>query len=277
MTSLESLPDWKDLAGEVNTPEIDLSALAGGKYKLRLFPVDRWGREGILAETVLTIEEDLPIPEAAVMAEAEKPNEETWHFRYNYFAALSSYTINQNGGLGDSTGADLSVSWLNSTVGARRGETDIQLRYQTYNISAESADKELSFAGHEVLLDTSWRHLIVGAGLRDVPYLNVKDGSFKLESQALPFAELGWRSSSFSLQDTLMFLAIKYRHHVSPQGVVKNYDVIVLDEEGHTLLSKNGLYLYHGLELSYERVGLEQSSTQNVFRGLMKMGFGLEL
>lgn len=279
------------IQGELSSPELDLSNLPVGKYKLRIASIDRWDRLGDWAETIIEIESDEEKNSDHDLNFAkeskEQPHEDAKHkdaendyrYFYNYFVGPSFYQLKQTGSAGKANGASFSPSYLNSSFGFERKNFNAWLKYQSSEVLAQSNTNQNRIKTTELLLDFNISNLKLGLGFRKFPYINVQESTFSLQPKSSTFFEIGY---SFLLSEdwkkTDARLDLKFRTDIT-SGPMQKYDGLIANFDVLTNIFKNQIYWYNGVEIAVERLTIRENSLQArqlVLRELLKTGLTFE-
>jgi hypothetical protein len=260
--------------GDINNTQVDISELTPGRYRLRIYPVDRWNRKGQFAETSIQIEE--PPEEKKTDSFALKYNNRKTQYFIAYSAGLNFFQLIQTGQVGDAKGTVFLPSWLNLSTGLKTDNYELGFEYQQYQIQAESDSntRKLNVNLEEFQLYAIRKNLRLGAGRSQIPYINVQDDEFTLEKEAATFLDVG-----YDKRGEWTYLGLRYRKGISTGSSIKNHNAGIGIFEIQRPITKNKLYWYNGIEVVAQFNKLKvngKSSEQILLREFLKMGIRFE-
>jgi hypothetical protein len=262
------------LSGEVLEPEIDVTKLSPGSYRLVVSPVDRWGREGQFASTSIEIEEvqNENIVQGLLEAEVFKLSR---HF-LKYATGLNLFQMSQTGDIGNAKGGAYLPSWLNFEVGREIEDNEIGFIYQQYNIETESSSDQsvvnISLQDYQAYFIR--KNIRVGAGRSQIPYINVQNGELNISRDQINFLDLG-----FQKKGDQTCLELRYRRGLNAKSSVKEHNAGIFIFEFQKAITKTRLYWYNGIEVvaQFNKLDVQgETAEQILIREFIKMGLRLE-
>jgi hypothetical protein len=224
----------------ISLPEFHLPQLVPDHYLLSITPIDTWGRRGKTATSEILVEE---IPEINI------PSKQSHQELFNslaLFGGLHLVQMNQWESQASAIGATYGP--MTGSLGYKRHakQWSTVLSHDFYTLKADSNNKTRSKLLHESSLGIEKNNSYFGFSRIDIPYFTAEEGDFSINSDITWQAEVG-----YSLKELFprFDFSARLRKSISTTGQVEESLGILLKVEHRTVLLKNGLTWYNGLDL----------------------------
>jgi hypothetical protein len=252
-------------------PEIQLPELEAGSYLLSITPIDAWARSGKKATSELLVEkvESLPVI-------GDQKTAKQFNHSLAFFGGLQLIQMNQWKSSASATGATYNPVSGGLNYEFYQKEWVGVLGHNFYTLNADSNNKNRSKLLHETSLGMEKNNYYFGISRIDLPYFAAESGDFSIKSHALWLAELG---VEFKEIIPKLEISTRLRKSVIKTGDVNESYGALLKLEHRTLLLKNQLTWYNGLDLYFQfsKFSIRDSQTENlIMREFIKTGLLFE-